>query len=204
MQNIPLFPLYTVLYPQGILPLRIFEPRYVDMVSERMKTNSGFGVCLIKKGAETGPAATCFNIGTYADIIDFSHQADGLLTITIQGKRRFRILETSVRSNNLLEGDIDWVAETEEAEGLEEHQLLKDIYLHIVENYETLYLNESHDSIDAKILSYRLAEFLPFDKKIKQEILEIDTAGQRLELIKSNLISMEIEFDAGKSDIRLQ
>ena len=64
MQNIPLFPLHTVLYPDGQLPLRIFEPRYVDMVSKCLKNNMGFGVCLIKQGAETGPAATCFNIGT--------------------------------------------------------------------------------------------------------------------------------------------
>ena len=86
MQTVPLFPLHTVLYPDGQLPLRIFEPRYVDMVSECLKTNSGFGVCLIKQGAETGSAATCFNIGTYAEIIDFSRQTNGLLTITIQGK----------------------------------------------------------------------------------------------------------------------
>ncbi len=204
MQNIPLFPLHTVLYPQGILPLRIFEPRYVDMVSERLKTDAGFGVSLIKQGNETGVAATCFNMGTYADVIDFSHQADGLLTITVQGRRRFRVLQTSVRSNNLLEGDIDWVTETDEIESVKEHQLLQDIYLHIVENYETLYSNEDHASISAKTLSYRLAEFLPFDKKVKQEILEMDSAAQRMELIKSNLISMEIEFDASKSDIRLQ
>ena len=71
MSSIPLFPLNTVLYPHGRLPLRIFEPRYLDMVSDCMKTDSGFGVCLIKQGAETGPAATCFNTGTYAEIIDF-------------------------------------------------------------------------------------------------------------------------------------
>ena len=87
MQNIPLFPLHTVLYPDGQLPLRIFEPRYVDMISECLKTNTGFGVCLIKQGAETGPAATCFNIGTYAEVVDFSRQTNGLLTITIQGKK---------------------------------------------------------------------------------------------------------------------
>ena len=99
MENIPLFPLHTVLYPHGRMPLRIFEPRYVDMVSECMKTGRGFGVCLIRQGSETGPAATCFNTGTYAEIIDFSRQADGLLTITIEGKRRFKVLQTGVQNN---------------------------------------------------------------------------------------------------------
>ena len=202
MQTVPLFPLHTVLYPDGQLPLRIFEPRYVDMVSECLKTNSGFGVCLIKQGAETGPAATCFNIGTYAEIIDFSRQTDGLLTITIQGKRRLRVLQTAVRSNNLLTGNIDWIASDEAEEDLEEYPLLKDLYQHIVENYDTLYADEEHESVSPEVLSYRLAEFLPFDNNIKQEILEADRAKARLELIKTNLMSMEIEFDSTESGLQ--
>ena len=199
MQNIPLFPLHTVLYPHGHLPLRIFEPRYVDMISECLKTNSGFGVCLIKQGAETGPAATCFNIGTYAEIVDFSRQTNGLLTITIQGKRRLRVLQTAVRSNNLLIGDIDWIASNESEEDLEEYQLLKELYQHIVENYDTLYTYEERESVSPVVLSYRLAEFLPFDNNIKQEILETDRVKARLDLIKTNLMSMEIEFDTPES-----
>ena len=199
MQNIPLFPLHTVFYPHGHLPLRIFEPRYVDMISECLKTNSGFGVCLIKQGAETGPAATCFNIGTYAEIVDFSRQSNGLLTITIQGKRRLRVLQTAVRSNNLLIGDIDWIASNESEEDLEEYQLLKELYQHIVENYDTLYTYEERESVSLAVLSYRLAEFLPFDNNIKQEILETDRVKARLDLIKTNLMSMEIEFDTPES-----
>ena len=195
MHNIPLFPLHTVLYPHGRLPLRIFEPRYLDMVSDCLKTDSGFGVCLIKQGTETGPAASCFNTGTYAEIIDFSRQPDGLLTITLQGKRRFRVLQTAVRSNNLLTGEIDWVTQDETTERLEEYPLLKDLYLHIVENYETFYAHEDHAVVNSALLSYRLAEFLPFDNGVKQEILETNNAQARLELIKTNLMSMEIEFD---------
>ena len=202
MQNIPLFPLHTVLYPDGQLPLRIFEPRYVDMVSECLKTNTGFGVCLIKQGAETGPAATCFNIGTYAEIVNFSRQTDGLLTITIRGKKRLRVLQTAVRNNNLLTGDIDWIASNEAEEDVEEYPLLKDLYQHIVENYDTLYAYEGRTSVSPAVLSYRLAEFLPFDNNIKQEILETNKANDRLELIKTNLMSMEIEFDTSETGIQ--
>lgn len=202
MDNIPLFPLHTVLYPHGRLPLRIFEPRYLDLVSDCMKSGSGFGVCLIKHGAETGPAATCFDTGTYAEIVDFSRQADGLLSITLQGKKRFRILQTAVRNNNLLTGEIDWISPNEVGESSGEHQLLKDLYLHIVENYETFYSHEDHETLSPALLSYRLAEFLPFDNDIKQEILETDSAQARLDLVKNNLMSMEIEFDT--SDTGMQ
>ena len=200
MQNISLFPLHTVLYPEGRMPLRIFEPRYLDMVSECMKTGSGFGVCLIKQGSETDPAATCFNVGTYAEIIDFSQQADGLLTITVQGKRRFRVLQTALRSNNLLTGEIAWVTSEQSGEHPDEYGLLKDLYLHLVENYETLYAHEDHASVSPALLSYRLAEFLPFAKGTKQELLETNDAGERLELIKACLISLEAQIENVISD----
>ena len=202
MHNIPLFPLHTVLYPHGRLPLRIFEPRYLDMVSDCMKSDSGFGVCLIKHGAETGPAATCFKTGTYAEIIDFSRQQDGLLTITLQGKKRFRVLQTAVRSNNLLTGEIDWISPDQVGESSEEYPLLKELYMHIVENYETFYSHEDHGALSPALLSYRLAEFLPFDNGVKQEILETDSVQARLELVKSNLMSMEIEFDASETGMQ--
>ena len=202
MQNIPLFPLHTVLYPHGRLPLQIFETRYVDMVSDCMKTGTGFGVCLIKQGAETGPAATCFNTGTYAEIIDFSSQENGLLTITIQGKRRFTVLHTEVRSNNLLTGNIDWADSEEAGASPEEFRPLRDLYLHIVKNYETLYSDEDHEAVGPALLSYRLAEFLPLDNSAKQEILETDAVEDRFELIRANLMSMEFQLEAGGSGLQ--
>lgn len=200
MQNVPLFPLHTVLYPHGRLPLRIFEPRYVDMVSACMKTGTGFGVCLIKQGSETGPAATCFNTGTYAEIIDFSRQENGLLTITIQGTRRFKVLQTEVRTNNLLTGDIDWADSEGERESPEGYRPLRDLYLHIVDNYETLYSHEDHEIVSPALLSYRLAEFLPIDNNARQEVLETDAVEDRLELIRTKLMSLEIEFESAVSD----
>ena len=199
MRNVPLFPLHTVLYPHGRLPLRIFEPRYVDMVGDCMKTGTGFGVCLIKQGSETGPAATCFDTGTYAEIIDFSRQENGLLTITIEGKRRFKVLQTEVRSNNLLTGDIGWSDSHEAGDSPEEYRPLRDLYLHIVNNYETLYSQEDHEAVSLGLLSYRLAEFLPVDNSARQEILETDGVKDRLELIRTKLMSLEIEFDSAGS-----
>ncbi|MEM9207821.1 MAG: LON peptidase substrate-binding domain-containing protein, partial [Pseudomonadota bacterium] len=87
----PLFPLRTVLYPGGPLPLRIFEARYLDMISNCLKTESPFGVLLIREGAETGPAST-YEVGTLARITDWYQGSDGLLGVTAIGERRFRLL----------------------------------------------------------------------------------------------------------------
>ena len=82
--QVPLFPLNTVLFPGGPLPLRIFEPRYIDMISERMKADAPFGVLLIREGQEAG-AATTFHIGTLARIADWYQGSDGLLGVTAIG-----------------------------------------------------------------------------------------------------------------------
>ena len=87
--EVPLFPLNTVLFPGGPLPLRIFETRYLDMVSRCMKDDLPFGVLLIREGAEVGPAATC-DVGTLARIVDWYQGSDGLLGVTAIGTERFR------------------------------------------------------------------------------------------------------------------
>jgi len=99
--TIPLFPLHAVLFPGGTLPLRIFEPRYLDMVSNCMKTNSGFGVCLIRDGSEVGKAADTYDTGTLTEICYFNKQPDGLLGITACGQQRFDIISREVQANQL-------------------------------------------------------------------------------------------------------
>src|SRR3569623_2260097 len=100
--HLPLFPLNSVLFPGGVLPLRIFEPRYMEMVSECLKEQSGFGVSLSQSGKEVGEAATTYEGGTLVNIIDCDQRDDGLLGITVQGQRRFRIHATNVRSSQLV------------------------------------------------------------------------------------------------------
>ena len=88
--DIPLFPLNAVLFPGGTLSLRIFEPRYLDLVRDCTRSNSGFGVCLILAGREAGEPATPAAVGTLAHIEDFYSLPDGLLGIRARGSRRFR------------------------------------------------------------------------------------------------------------------
>ena len=103
---LPLFPLRTVLFPGGVLPLRVFETRYVDMVRDRMKQNMPFGVVAIRSGDEVGTAAEPWQVGTLAHIVEWDMPELGVLLLQTRGGDRFRILETRVAPNQLIEAQI--------------------------------------------------------------------------------------------------
>jgi Lon protease-like protein len=104
--ELPLFPLQTVLFPGGPLPLRIFEPRYVDMIGRCMKSGVGFGVTLIKSGQETG-AAAMHDFGTVANIVDFDQLSDGTLGIVVLGSMRFMVRSVSRQPDALNVGMVE-------------------------------------------------------------------------------------------------
>ena len=105
--KIPLFPLNAVLFPGGALPLRIFEPRYLDMISECMKSEGKIGVVLIEKGNEAGMAAKAHDVGTVSYISYFHKRTDGMLGITLTGEQRFRVLSTDIKPNQLAVAEIE-------------------------------------------------------------------------------------------------
>jgi Lon protease-like protein len=178
--TIPLFPLHTVLFPGGSLPLRIFEPRYIDLVSECLRENKGFGVCLIKSGNEVGQAAEPERIGTYAWIRDSQRTPDGLLGITIQGQRRFQILSIRIQKNNLLRGDISWLAQEPAVAVPARYRMLQDL-LRSISGQQGIAVALEMD--DAAMLGYRLAEILPADRELRQRLLEISDPMERLETL---------------------
>ena len=79
VMQVPLFPLNTVMFPGGVLPLRIFEPRYLDMVSDCMRGDVPIGVVLIRDGLEVGRAAQTYDVGTLGVISYWNRRSDGLL-----------------------------------------------------------------------------------------------------------------------------
>ena len=105
--TIPLFPLNTVLFPGGPLPLRVFEPRYLDMVSRCLKTNTAIGICLIQDGNETGEAAQTYDVGTLGHITYWQKRSDGLLGITVRGEQRFRICSRNVEPSQLIVAEVE-------------------------------------------------------------------------------------------------
>ena len=180
--RVPLFPLNTVLFPGGPLPLRIFEPRYIDMISERMKADAPFGVLLIRDGQEAGPATT-FETGTLARITDWYQGSDGLLGVTAIGEQRFRLLSSERQSDGLNVGEIA-VLEAEPRVGLPaEYAHLPAILDAVLDDLGKLYEGLPRDAGDATWLSYRFIEILPIDLAQKQQCLESDDAMARLSLV---------------------
>jgi hypothetical protein len=178
--EIPLFPLNTVLFPGGPLPLRIFETRYIDLVRRCMREDSGFGVVLIRDGSEAGGPATTFDVGTYARIVDFSQQPDGLLGIRAKGERRFRIVERRRARDGLNLADVVWLPQEPEI-GLPEEfaplgVALEDALAQLGELYEGV----PREPTDATWVSARLAEILPVPVVHKQHCLELDNPVERL------------------------
>lgn len=122
--DIPLFPLQTVLFPDGYLKLRIFEQRYIDMVRECSLKDCNFGVCLIANSEEENRPANHMRTGTTAEICDFSTLEDGLLGITALGRQKFIVRTTRMRDNGLLMAEVDTLEETGAVEVPDEYALL--------------------------------------------------------------------------------
>lgn len=190
--EIPLFPLGTVLFPGGVLPLRVFETRYLDMIGECMREQKGFGVCTIKSGSEVGRAATCYDIGTLAFIQDFDQAEDGLLSIVARGERRFRILHSRVEPNQLLRASVAWLEDAEDAPVPPQHRPMADFLAQLIRRAGEPFTGMPTDFDSSSWVAGRLAELLPFALADKQRLLEMDAPLDRLDVIYGELLAEEL------------
>jgi len=190
--TIPLFPLHAVLFPGGTLPLRIFEPRYLDMVSGCMKANKGFGVCLIREGSEIGKAADTYEIGTLSEICYFNKQPDGLLGITASGQQRFKIISQTVEPNQLTIAEVTLLKNEQSSPLPLVHTGAADTLRRLLEQlgYPFIKMDTQYD--DASWVSSRLAELLPIRLEQKQYFLQLDDPLQRLERLSALMDEMDI------------
>ena len=177
---VPLFPLNVVLFPGGLLPLRIFEPRYLRMVSECLRGDRPFAVSAIRDGPEIGGAATTATTGTLPRIIDWQQEDDGLLGLLCEGEQAFSLDEVRVEHDQLhrariqrLPGampqpvpeDLSWMVE-----------LLDDLLERMGPPYNRLALADpSADHVAA-----RLIELLPLPLMEKQALFEVEGSVRRL------------------------
>jgi Lon protease-like protein len=184
-REIPLFPLNTVLFPEGPLPLRIFEARYIDLVRRCLRENTGFGVVLIREGEEagTGPTATS-DVGTYARIVDFSGQPDGLLGIEARGERRFRIVARSRARDGLNFAEVEWLPDEVHAALPEEFAELGPALDYVLGQVGDPYESLARRLDDAGWVAGRLAEILPLPAAHKQQCLELDDPIERLRYLR--------------------
>ena len=184
-EQIPLFPLNTVLFPGGPLPLRIFEARYIDLVRRCLREGTGFGVVLITEGEEAGasPMETS-EVGTYARIVDFSGQPDGLLGIEARGERRFRIHARSRARDGLNLAEIEWLPEERAVPLPDEFADLGPALDHVLGQIGEPYESLERRLDDAAWVGGRLAEILPLPPAHKQHCLELDDPVERLRFLR--------------------
>lgn len=167
--NLFLFPLGTVLFPGGVLPLKIFEQRYLEMTKACLRDNQPFGVCLIREGHEVGEPAAPASVGCLAAIEQWEMPHSGMFHLLTRGGERFRIIETSVAGNGLISGVVEMLPPaapcTPDAQCV---ALLKSVVARVgAENFpQPLALDEG------AWVAYRLAEMLSFPLTVKQRMLE--------------------------------
>ena len=181
-EALPLFPLPLVLLPGGQLELRIFEPRYLDLVRDCARQSTGFGISLLFEDGEDGKPAMPAGVGTEACIVDFFTRDDGLLGIRVEGQRRYRVESARARADHLLIGDVDWYPPDPLLALPAEYGLLATILERIHEH-----VGGQAGSIDraryddASWVGFRLAEAFPLANAERQLLLQIDDPLQRLD-----------------------
>jgi hypothetical protein len=188
MTEIPLFPLKTVLLPANTLSLKIFEPRYLDMIAGCMRNDSLFGVVLIHRGEETGNDTDIHAIGTTAAISDWEHRADGLLGITALGKERFEILSTQTQPDGLALAQIKILKDSGSSEIPEQYHYMLELLDHISAQAGRI----RADNQDFCEILYQLIYLLPLEAQLKQRLLEIPDWEDRAVILHAELIRLGV------------
>ena len=178
--ELPLFPLNTVLFPDGLLPLRIFETRYDEMVGRSMRQGRPLGVIPIRSGAEVGGVVETAELGTTARIVDFSKLPDGLLGITCKGERKFRVLKLWQQPDGLNVGAVEYLPAEVTVELPVEYHHLGDLLRKVLPELGEPYASMPGNYTDASWVSGRLAEILPVSAADKAGLLELDEPLARL------------------------
>jgi uncharacterized protein len=190
--EIPIFPLGTVLYPGGLLPLRIFEQRYLTMTKVCIRDNAPFGVCLIREGRETGLPAVPFAIGCSARIAEWDMPHLGVFHLVTQGEQVFRILEQWTAKSGLIQAQV----ELEERSALLPLPAEFDSLALVLEKIIAKLGAERFPSPlrldDAAWVAYRLAEVLPLEMDTKQGLLEARDPVAALSEVKLFLESRQV------------
>lgn len=200
---LPLFPLNTVLFPQGVLPLRVFEARYMDMVRECMKQDQPFGVVLIRAGTEVGTAADPERVGTLAHIRDWDMAQLGVMSLRTEGGERFRIEETRVRADQRLEARVHMLAADPMPAPDALHLACAGALKSVIEKVEQQartgqdegYISPFSHPLrldSAGWVANRWSELLPIPLKARQALLELDEPRARLEVVHRFLVQHDI------------
>jgi len=188
-----LFPLNTVIFPGSILPLQIFEQRYLNLIKDCMKQQTGFVTVLISEGKEVGAAPKIYSTGCYVEIIDWESLEGGLLGISIQAKYRARLSNSSVRDDGLLLAEASPIEST-----LDDNPTMPEIFQPLSDTLKELLDHPFAERYKSKVdfdntadICYRLSELLPISNKQKQLLLETETAEQMLDQLALHINALQ-------------
>lgn len=192
--DLPLFPLHTVLFPGGLLPLKIFEARYLDMARECLREKTPFGVCLLKSGheiASPGDPSVPESVGCLAEITECDVDTYGLLLVQARGTERFRLLSHRVEPSNLLVGMAETIGEDQPLQGVEalaKFGACAEVLERIIDTIkardpQNLPFAEPFLFDDPSWVSNRLSEILPIPMRARQKLMELDDAAARIDVV---------------------
>lgn len=189
VSDVPLFPLNSLVLPGGRIPLQLFEPRYIDMLTACLKKQQGFVIVLLREGMETGPRTRFYDVGTYVDIVDFQTLDNGLLGISVEGRQKVAVHHSWTQPDGLNRGDLELLEEEDgsvvPAEFAELTSVLRALLRHPVVRELDMRVNFEQ----AREVGWRLTELLPLDRQEKQRLAELQEPLERLirldELIKA-------------------
>ncbi len=181
--ELPLFPLNVVLFPGMLLPLHIFEERYKAMIGDCIEREEPFGVVLIKEGPEVGGPAQPFTVGTSARITTVDRLEDGRMNLLTTGELRFETAAITQQVPHMV-GQVRYL---EEQPGEDQPALMAEVgeqYTTFLRNLSSLtggWTANAEIPQNAINLAYGVASTLDLPRPIRQELLELATAVQRLE-----------------------
>jgi Lon protease-like protein len=190
-EEVALFPLHSVLFPGGRLPLRIFEQRYMEMAKACLRDNAPFGVCLIHQGKEVGEPAVPVGVGCLARIAEWDMPQLGVLQVTARGESRFRILHQRVQADGLVRASIELLPEGDDAPLPDAAARYAKLLERLIEQHPAL-LERPHRLDSSAWVSARLAELLPLPLEAKQALLETENGRARLEKLDALVSTQSI------------
>lgn len=172
------------------MPLRLFERRYIDMLTSCLKNNTGFGVCLIESGLDAGVPAKPYPIGCSVRIVDFDQGEDGLLHISIKGDREFTLETHSTDSSDLLVGEVEFFDQDEPLASSDRIESLADKLGLILDFVEPNIRFEERKLDDPDWVCYRLLELLPLAPQSRFELLNLQQNGARVDALAALRIEL--------------
>lgn len=186
IQDLSIFPLNTVLFPEGVLPLKVFEQRYIEMTKACLRDSRPFGVCRIREGREVGSAAVPEPVGCFATIESWDMPQPNLFHLVARGGERFRIREMRVAPNHLITASVEPIPADSAAPGVD--RLCREVLQAIIGKVGAEHFPAPARLDDAAWVGFRLAEVLPLEARAKQELLEITDAAARLVQLRVLLV----------------